>query len=129
MCAISSLTSTFAISSPDEFLSFQHIGLACKHGYSRYNSDKRAYRLAIRQAQADTKNKYSNESHDSFLRKEGNNFLKFLNANFEKKSCALNKVDGILDPNFIVDSFVRHFKSILYRYSYLYSIDLKWSVS
>jgi len=63
-------------------------------------------------AQADSKDKYSNELHDSLLRKEGNKFWKCWNAKFEKKSCTPNKVDGNLDPDLIVDSFVRHFKSI-----------------
>ena len=80
--------------------------------YVKRNSDKRAYRLAIRRAQADIKDKYSNELHDSLLRKEDNKFWKCWNAKFEKKSCAPNKVDGNLDPDLIVDSFVRHFKSI-----------------
>jgi len=53
--------------------------------YSRRNSDRRAYRLAIRRAEANTKDRYSNELHDLLLAKDGTKFWKCWNAKFEKK--------------------------------------------
>ena len=80
--------------------------------YTKRNSDKRAYRLAIRRAESGTKDIYSNELHELLLRKEGTKFWKCWNAKFEKKMGTPNKVDGHLDPDLIVASFVRHFKSV-----------------
>ena len=80
--------------------------------YAKRYSDKRAYRLAIRRAEADTKDVYSNELHDLLLRKEGNEFWKSWNAKFKKRKGTPNKVDGHLDPDLIIASFVRHFKSV-----------------
>lgn len=80
--------------------------------YSKRNSDRRAYRLAIRRAEANTKDRYSNELHDLLLAKDGTKFWKCWNAKFEKKMGAPTKVNGFLDPDLIADSFVRHFKAV-----------------
>jgi len=79
--------------------------------YNKRNSDKREYRGAIRRAEADTKNKYSNELHEQLLTKDGGNFWRCWNAKFEKKTNLPTKVNGHLDPDSIVACFVKHFKS------------------
>ena len=80
--------------------------------YNRRNSDKRAYRLAIRRAESNTKEQYSNHLHDLLLAKQGNQFWKCWNAKFEKKTCTPVKVNGHLDPDLIVNSFMEHFQTI-----------------
>jgi len=42
--------------------------------YCKRNSDKRAYRLAIRRAQADINERYSNDLHELLLHKERSEF-------------------------------------------------------
>ena len=69
--------------------------------YSKRNSDERACRLAIRRAEVDTKDRYSNELHDLLLSKDNKKFWKCWNAKFEKKIGAPTKVNGFLDPDSI----------------------------
>ena len=51
-------------------------------------------------------------SYTNYCVNEVAKFRKFCNAKFEKKMGITNKVDGHLDPDLIVASFVRHFKSV-----------------
>ena len=80
--------------------------------YCKRNSDKRAYRLAIRRAQADINERYSNDLHELLLYKEGSEFWRCWKAKFDTKTGTSVKVDGHLDHNLIVESFIKHFRII-----------------
>ena len=82
-------------------------------------------RLAIRRAEADTKDIYSNELHELLLRKNCNKFWKCWNAKFEKRKGTFNKVDGHMDPDLVVASFVRQFKSVCTDTKTEVSLDLQ----
>ena len=80
--------------------------------YTKRNSDKRAYRVAIRKAQSDTDEKYSNHLHELLLSKRGNDFWRSWNAKFGKSAPTQMQVNGQTDPISIVNIFVDHFKVV-----------------
>jgi len=95
--------------------------------YCKRNSDKRAYRLAIRRAQADTNERYSNDLHELLLHKEGSEFWRCWRAKFDTKTGTSIKVDGHLDPiySLIVESFMKHFHKICTAEKTKESLNLK----
>ena len=77
--------------------------------FDRYRRDKAAYRYAIRSKQAETKEVYSNQLHEALLAKQGPAFWKCWGSKFETRRRAVNSVNGLTNPEGIVDLFVSYF--------------------
>ena len=80
--------------------------------FDLYRKDKSAYRNGIRSRQADEKSYYTNDLHEALLKKQGTEFWKCWNSKFGTNTKAVNHVDGIADPETIVEHFVSHFSRV-----------------
>ena len=78
--------------------------------YDTYRKDKAMYKLAIRAKEHDDKKVYTNELHEALLRKQGTAFWKCWGSKFDARRCSVSHVNGITDPNKIVNNFARYFE-------------------
>ena len=78
--------------------------------FTKRNSDKRTYRIAIRKRQSDATSAFTNDLNDALLSKRGKDFWKCWNAKFERNSPLSSSIDCVTDQVEIVHNFADHFK-------------------
>ena len=78
--------------------------------FTKRNSDKRTYRIAIRKRQSDATSAFTNDLNDALLSKRGKDFWKCWNAKFERNSPLSSSIDGVTDQVEIVHNFAEYFK-------------------
>ena len=86
--------------------------------YDKYRSDKRVYRIAIREHKDDEVRGYSNDLHETLVKKQGPSFWRVWRSKFDNKTCNVVHVDGVADSRVIVDRFANHFKQVCSNDSY-----------
>jgi len=80
--------------------------------YKKRCTDKRTYKLSIRNAQNESTEKFSNDLHEALLQKRGKQFWKCWNSKFRNTNTKCIQVEGLTDHNEIADRFMNHFSSI-----------------
>jgi hypothetical protein len=80
--------------------------------FTKRSSDKRSYKLAIRKHQTDSTEVFTNELHESLLRKSGQSFWKCWNSKFGNKYSYRAQISGLTDHLQIANKFRKHFASI-----------------
>ena len=77
--------------------------------FSRYRSDKSAYKLGIKRQRQENVTHYTNDLHDALLRKQGVAFWKCWKSKFESGNRHVSHVNGITDVNTVAENFAMHF--------------------
>ena len=77
--------------------------------FNRYRADKAAYRHGIRSRQRENTEIYTNDLHESLLRKDGVSFWKCWKSKFDNRSHSLSHINVITDPTTIAEHFATHF--------------------
>jgi len=81
-----------------------------------YRKDKLAYRNGIRSRQLDEKSHYTNDLHEALLEKQRTTFWKCWNSKFGTNKRGVNHVDGITNPDIIVEHFVFSFLKNVHKH-------------
>ena len=79
--------------------------------FQKRQSARMQYRKNLKEKQNSDTLSYTNDLHDSLLRKNGTTFWKCWRSKFEHKS-RYSQVDGCVDPVVIADKFANYFQSI-----------------
>ena len=96
--------------------------------FDKRQSSRMRYRQCFRQRQCMKTTIYTNELHESLLKKEGAAFWKPWRSKFESTSkCRPTEVEGCSDQGVIADNFATHFSGCFTDNNRVKT--LKWSIS
>jgi hypothetical protein len=78
--------------------------------FSKYRSDKLAYKLRIRRGQEEETTSYTNDLNDALMAKHGRMFWNCWRSKFGSKDQRITQVEGLTNEAEIADRFASHFQ-------------------